>query len=77
MPPNRIDAQMNKNLMGRVRASVERLGEGKTPQKLRSGLPASGVEGLPEIGCPLDPGPGLGDIFSLGLLTGIASSILG
>ena len=28
--------------------------------KLRSGLPASGVEGLPETGRPLDPEPGLG-----------------
>jgi hypothetical protein len=26
------------------------------------------VEGLPETGCPLDPEPGLGGIFSLGLL---------
>jgi hypothetical protein len=29
-------------------------------RKLRGGLPASGVEGLPETGRPLDPEPGLG-----------------
>jgi hypothetical protein len=34
------------------------------------------VEGLPEAGRPLDPEPGLGDIVSLGLLPGIASSFL-
>ena len=32
----------------------------KSAQKLRGGPPVSGVEGLPEAGCPLDPGPGLG-----------------
>jgi hypothetical protein len=32
------------------------------PQKLRSGLPKTGVEGVPETGRPLDPEPGLGGI---------------
>lgn len=41
---------------------------GKRPKKLEAGQPASGVEGLPGTGCPLDPEPGLGGIFSLGLL---------
>jgi hypothetical protein len=45
----------------------------KMPGKLRSGPPESGVEGLPETGCPLDPGPGLGGIFSLGLFSAKAS----
>jgi hypothetical protein len=44
------------------------------PKKEEAGRPASGVEGLPETGCPLDPEPGLGGIFSLGLLCGIAST---
>jgi hypothetical protein len=45
-------------------------------RKLRSGPPVSGVEGVPGIGCPLDPEPGLGGMFSLGLLSGKASSFL-
>jgi hypothetical protein len=31
------------------------------------------VEGLPETGCPLDPGPGLGGIFSVGLFSAKSS----
>jgi hypothetical protein len=45
-------------------------------QKLRGGPPASGVEGLPETGCPLDPGPGLGGNLSLGLFWAKASPFL-
>ena len=45
-------------------------------QKLRGGHPELGVEGLPETECPLDPGPGLGGMFSLGLLWAKASSFL-
>ena len=48
----------------------------KVAQKLRSGPPASGVEGLPETGRPLDPGPGLGGMFSLGLFAANASPFL-
>jgi hypothetical protein len=32
-----------------------------------------GVEGYPKTGCPLDPGPGLGGISSVGLFWAIAS----
>ena len=46
---------------------------GKRPGKLRSGQPASGVEGHPGTGHPLDPEPGLGGTLSLGLLEGKAS----
>jgi hypothetical protein len=35
----------------------------KNVLKIRSGQPAPGVEGLPEIGRPLDPEPGLGGTF--------------
>jgi hypothetical protein len=38
----------------------------KIPKKVRSGLPAPGVEEIPEAGCPLDPEPGLGGTFSIG-----------
>jgi hypothetical protein len=46
------------------------------PQKLRGEPPASGVEGLPETGCPLDPGPGLGGDLSVGLFWAKASFFL-
>ncbi|MGA3370780.1 MAG: hypothetical protein ABSC48_03360 [Terracidiphilus sp.] len=46
----------------------------KMETKLRSGLLASGVEGFPEANSPLDPGPGLGDNFSLGQFCENASS---
>ncbi len=55
-----------------ARAGIVRGGKGggrsigrgfNTAQKLRSGPPESGVEGFPETGCPLDPGPGLGGSF--------------
>src|ERR1035441_223170 len=45
-------------------------------QKLRGGQTEPGVEGLPETACPLDPGPGLGGMFSLGLFSAKASPIL-
>ena len=45
----------------------------ETCPKLRSGQPASGVEGHPGTGHPLDPEPGLGGTLSLGLLEGKAS----
>jgi hypothetical protein len=48
----------------------------KNSPKRRSGPPVSGVEGLPETGCPLDPGPGLGGTVSLGLLSAKASPFL-
>jgi hypothetical protein len=35
------------------------------------------VEELPEADSPLDPGPGLGDTFSLGLFPPKSSSFLG
>jgi hypothetical protein len=44
--------------------------------KIRGGPPTVGVEGLPEAGGPLDPGPGLGDMVSLGLLEEKSSSFL-
>jgi hypothetical protein len=48
----------------------------KMAQKLRGGQPTEGVEGLPGTGCPLDPGPGLGGILSLGLFRVKASPFL-
>ena len=48
----------------------------ESPQKVRGGPPASGVEGYPETGCPLDPGPGLGGNSSVGLFWAIASPFL-
>jgi hypothetical protein len=42
--------------------------------KIRGGLTTPGVEGLPEAISPLDPGPGLGDILSVGLLRRNAST---
>lgn len=48
----------------------------KHSRKLRSGRQEVGVESLPKTGRPLDPEPGLGGIFSLGLLWGKASDIL-
>jgi hypothetical protein len=45
----------------------------KSSPKARSGLSTLGVEGLPKADSPLDPGPGLGDKLSLGLLSGNAS----
>jgi hypothetical protein len=50
--------------------------ERESPYKLRGGPPASGVEGHPETGCPLDPGPGLGGNSSVGLFWAIASPFL-
>jgi hypothetical protein len=48
----------------------------KNRPKQRGGRPVSGVEELPEAGCPLDPETGLGDIVSLGLFPLNASSFL-
>ena len=48
----------------------------KTAQKLRGGLTDLGSGRSPETGCPLDPEPGLGGMFSLGLLYRKASSFL-
>ena len=48
-----------------------RAGE-KFARKLRGGQPITGVERHPETDRPLDPEPGLGGIFSLGLLGGKA-----
>ena len=44
--------------------------------KMRGGQSTEGVEGLPGTGCPLDPGPGLGGILSLGLFAAKASPFL-
>jgi len=51
--------------------------DGKPPKNIEAGRRCSGVEGLPETGCPLDPEPGLGGMFSLGSLQGKASPFLG
>ena len=44
-------------------------------QKLEAGRSVMGVEGLPKTDCPLDPEPGLGGIFSVGLFRGKSSLI--
>jgi hypothetical protein len=44
--------------------------------KIRGGLVVSVVERHPETVSPLDPEPGLGGIFSLGLLSGKARHFL-
>jgi hypothetical protein len=48
---------------------------GKGAENRRSGPSTPGVEGLPEADSPLDPGPGLGDILSLGLFPAKSSVI--
>ena len=45
----------------------------KRPKKLEAGRSVMGVEGFPKTDCPLDPEPGLGGMFSLGLFVGKSS----
>jgi hypothetical protein len=63
VPFSRVDVRRRRRVYGK-----------EIFRKLRSGPPTPGVEGVPGIDCPLDPEPGLGGMFSLGLLFAKASS---
>jgi hypothetical protein len=51
-------------------------GFGNVHENEEAGYRCLGVEGLPKTDSPLDPGPGLGDIVSLGSLVAKASQFL-
>jgi hypothetical protein len=58
---------------GIVRAREDGVVEEMSPKKLEAGRSVMGVEGFPKTDCPLDPEPGLGGMFSLGLFHGKSS----